>query len=198
MENCVICGKEIIYNDELWNADTWHPRKYCSYECIKKSKNMLRKVRIEKTHAKTCMHCHEKFNANRADTEYCSNKCKQAEYRKRNAGPEEAKKIKLLIFTGDYCPSCLEQKRDIEKFEKKKKNKVYRELFELEFIDVEEKRDLVAHYHIKYIPTLVFLKPNGVNIDIWRGNYSMQSIVNFILKNASRNKKGMKLDPFII
>jgi thiol-disulfide isomerase/thioredoxin len=197
MENCVICGKEIVYNEKPWNIDTWHPRKYCSYECIKKSKNMLRKLRVEKTHAKTCVHCHEKFNAKRADTEYCSNKCKQAEYRQRNAGPDEGKKVKLLVFTGSYCPSCQTLKRDIDKFEKKKRNKVYRELFELEFINIDEKRDLVEHYNVKYVPTLVFLKPNGVLIGVWSGYFHMQDIVKFILKNAIRNKKGIKLDPFV-
>jgi thiol-disulfide isomerase/thioredoxin len=194
MENCVICGKEVVYNE---GDENWHPRKYCSYECVKKSKNILRKLRVEKTHVKICMHCHEKFNAKRADSEYCSNKCKQIEYRQRKAGPEEGKKTKLLIFTGRYCPSCLEQKRAMDKFEKKKKNRVYRELFELEFIDIEEKRDLFNYYNVKVIPTLVFLKPNGVKIDVWHGYYSMHSIVNFLLKYASRNKKGLKLDPFV-
>lgn len=116
MKNCVICGKKIRYPKEPWDADTLHPKKYCYYKCIKKSKNVLRRIRVEKTHEKTWPRCHEKFTSKRRDTEYCSNKCRQATYRERATYGEDARKIKVIVLIDGYCPACHRFKEILESF----------------------------------------------------------------------------------
>ena len=111
MDNCIICGKEIIYEAGYRYSPSWHPRKYCSPKCSNKSKVIQRKIRVEKSHHKMCLYCGEQFISERADTNFCSNKCKQAAYRKRKKDKQAGnrpfilqigKLHKRLLDTFDY------------------------------------------------------------------------------------------------
>lgn len=64
-----------------------------------------RKIRIEKSHYKKCLYCKEKFIAKREDTNFCSNKCRQAAYRERKRVIKDSKPFLLECFrlTVDEC-----------------------------------------------------------------------------------------------
>lgn len=98
MGNCVICGKKIVCKQDYRCNPGWHPRKYCCYECENKTKIIQRKIRMEKSHNKTCLHCEGQFISKRSDTIFCSNKCKQAAYRKRKSNSEVVEVKKTFVL----------------------------------------------------------------------------------------------------
>lgn len=95
---CDICGKEINTNTLYYTGNT------CSNECRIKfnTKNSTQRRKERRDAARKlrpdtlCAYCKKPFRPLRSDAKYCSNKCKQAEYREKNSWTWES--MRKLCF----------------------------------------------------------------------------------------------------
>ena len=96
---CKTCGKSFQVDKREINRGNG---KYCSLSCTAKAPKSLQYERV-------CKHCGKEFNSARKDTKYCSDSCKQKNYRARcKSASEDSLSIKSFykIFENIPCEIC--------------------------------------------------------------------------------------------
>ena len=96
------CCRKVIYTQT-------RNRKYCSFQtCGHRMLNLRKslKKRIERG-AYTCPCCGEQFLPIRADARYCSNACRQKDYRKRNGSRFSLRSLIKFVKFLIYVCFCL-------------------------------------------------------------------------------------------
>ena len=77
---CETCGRRVY--EVRWHG--WASHTACSEQCRRRIQTDQRRRERESERAKMpCMKCGTDFTAGRSDAMFCSNKCKQADYRYR-------------------------------------------------------------------------------------------------------------------
>ncbi len=99
IKKCKHCGKIFkAQNRELKRGNA----KYCSLSCAAQIPKSLQYSQI-------CKHCGTNFNSSRKDAKYCSNICKQKNYRLRAKNPNEHNlsiKYFYKLFENTPCELC--------------------------------------------------------------------------------------------
>jgi thioredoxin 1 len=94
---------------------------------------------------------------------------------------------KLLIFSADWCKPCKALEPIIDSLEP-----LYDAEVEFKHVDIEKDLDLVEDYHIKNVPTLVYIDNDGEIHKILSGLHSKDIIEDWlkdlIFKNVFSNK----------
>lgn len=94
-KNCETCGKSFsVRFTEVQRGNG----KYCSRTCSAKAPKSLKFEHI-------CKHCGEKFKSASKASKYCSNSCKQKNYRLKSKGDVNMKKF-YKIFENIPCELC--------------------------------------------------------------------------------------------
>lgn len=101
IRKCIICGKEFrAVNDFHGKNGYIRKQKYCSRECWDKR---------NPPEIKECLLCRKEFKIYKRETKYCSNKCRDLDYRERLKGSKshfweggKTKKSKLKRTCAEY------------------------------------------------------------------------------------------------
>lgn len=217
---CDICKKVFI--------SRWESRS-CSNECYEKLKPQLKKEAVKRStqHRKfvrdeiraaspdtICTHCHQPFRPLRNDAKFCSDKCKQADYRqrksaineptipipvvhgKRNKNVEEKPnpieevkttldKLNKIKIIVFSSPTCGPCRTYKEKLKKLEKNKKFVETCELNILDVDENADLARSYGVQSLPTTVILGSDGKQLDFLQGSTTAAKLQRCINKKIN-------------
>jgi len=207
---CDICGKEYSYT--YWDrgiTDSW-----CSQACYQRYAERKKKETIKRStqHRKfvrgeiraalpdsICSHCQKPFRPLRNDAKFCSDKCKQADYRQRKntttplsvsipvqeqvtITPKTSDKMKIIVFSSPSCGPCRGYKEELKKLEK---NKKFVETCELNILDVDENADLARGYGVQNLPTTVISDHKGNKLEIVVGSVSAKNLQQTINKLVS-------------
>jgi thioredoxin-like negative regulator of GroEL len=125
------------------------------------------------------------FQPIRSSARYCSEKCKQADYRSRK---NETIKITVLVFAQEGCRPCALLKESIKKFSKTKTNMNTCKFIILNPDDhVETARD----YKVRQLPTSIFLSPDADILSKFAGSMDVEEI-KFLVQHSKEKYIEMK------
>jgi thiol:disulfide interchange protein DsbD len=88
----------------------------------------------------------------------------------------------LIIFSADWCKSCVIAERDM------KKNKDTQKLLEnyhLVYANFDKNEDLTSHYKVKKIPTFIILNEEAEEIERLVGYLNIDKLNVFLLRHKN-------------
>lgn len=112
----------------------------------------------------------------------------QTENPNESSAAEKASQLPLLLDLGaDKCIPCKMMKPILEELKQ-----VYKEQFQVTFIDVWENPDQARKYNIRMIPTQIFFDAEGKELFRHEGFYSKEDILNKWKELGIEIEKGKK------
>lgn len=89
---------------------------------------------------------------------------------------KDSRKNVLVIFTANWCPSCLAMKKDIEE------NTILLDNLIVCYVDYDKNQDLVKEYRVRIIPDYFIMREN-IEIKRKTGYDGIKKLTSWIHKN---------------